>query len=161
MPNTSWRELCSVGRLVRRTVAELGQKRLEMTGPAYAGTFADLPVGYAFTESIPQPLAAEYLLKGLSLRDKEEFSMTHHLYQLYREFRPETRAEIRRRGTARGDVDMPGFLQAHRNDFVVWRYPLEGVYQEYSVSKFDQALSVLEEVCRPGSRPRTRSATNT
>ena len=162
MPNTSWRELCVLGTLLRRTATHLAKERLKMTGPGgYVGTFRDLPVGYAYSESILQPLAAEYLLKGLSLRDKESFLMTHDLHKLYGELKPETQDEICRLGTALEGADMPAFLRLHRNDFVDWRYPLEDLFREYSASRFDKALAVLEEVCRPGSHPRSRSATNT
>ena len=50
------------------------------------------------------------------------------------------------------EIDMPGFLEKHRKDFVDWRYLPEQSSLTGSPSEFDNALAVLVEACKPGSR---------
>ena len=114
-----------------------------MTGPDFVGTLRDPAVGYIISATILQPLAAEYLLKGLSVREQGMFRPIHNLQELYAVLSPATRARIAEIGTSQADLDMPEFLKIHRNDFVTWRYPLEGIDREFSFARFDKALDVL------------------
>lgn len=102
--------------------------------------------GYGFSAVILQPLAAEYLLKGLSLRKTGRYKKTHNLDQLYKALDPGTRAEIAEQGKQRG-IAVPEFLNEHRNDFEDLRYPVEGISSTPSMDAFDKTLAALVAAC--------------
>ena len=143
VPQKQWADYCSVGKQLKRTAADLHSERLKMTGPDFVGTLQDPAIGYMISATILQPLAAEYILKGLSVRERGMFRPIHNLQELYAVLSPATRARIAEIGRSQADMDLPEFLKIHRNDFVTWRYPLEGIDREFSFARFDKALDVL------------------
>lgn len=109
-------------------------------------------LGYQVVSWMLQPLAAEYLLKSLSIRDTGGFQRTHDLLKLLEALQPDVRDEIAEQGKQQG-IDIPEFLAKHRWDFVEWRYPFEdwedkGAFP--ATVEFDSVLAVLVEVCEPG-----------
>ena len=97
-----------------------------------------------------QAIAAEYLLKGLSIRDAGRFRKSHDLLQLLKALAPDTQAEIAAQG-AREGIAVPEFLTKFRNAVVEWRYPFEEMSAIPESKEFDDVLAVLVGVCEPGS----------
>lgn len=102
-----------------------------------------LPPGRAISLIILQALAAEYILKGLSVQEKGGHLQIHNLHKLYQALQPETQARIAELGKARAGLDIPKFLKDHQNDFVDWRYVLEGGDRETNPFDSDKALEAL------------------
>ena len=97
-----------------------------------------------------QALAAEYLLKSLSIRDAARFRKTHDLVQLFKALDPDTQDEIAGQGMQEG-ISVPEFLEQYRNAFVEWRYPFQEMSAIPSPVEFDKVLAVLVGFCEPGS----------
>ena len=110
--------------------------------------------GYAFAAVILRPLAAEYLLKGLSVRDYGRIKKTHNLLKLFNALDQNIQAEIAEHGAHHG-IDVPEFLNEHRNVFSEWRYWIEGVSSMPGATGLDSLLATLVAVCQadPDSRP--------
>ena len=106
--------------------------------------------GHGLTAVILRPFATEYLLKGLSARDTGGFLPTHDLFKLYAGLDPDTQAEISAQGSQRG-IDVPEFLDEHRNAFEDWRYPIEGISLTPNLAGFDNMLAVLVGAWKPSS----------
>ncbi len=85
----------------------------------------------------------EYILKGLSVREKGGHLQIHNLHKLYEALQPETQYRIAELGRARVGLDIPKFLKDHQNDFVDWRYVLEGSDRETNPFDSDKALEAL------------------
>ena len=73
------------GQQVRLTAVDLITELIEMSGLEYSRR-RERPerreLGYLVASWMLQPLAAEYLLKSLSLRDADRFRKTHDLLKL-------------------------------------------------------------------------------
>ena len=70
-----------------------------------------LPPGRAISLIILQVLAAEYILKGLSVQEKGGHLQIHNLHRLYQALQPETQARIAELGRARAGLDIPEFFE--------------------------------------------------
>ena len=79
---------------------------------------------YAVASWTLQALAAEFLLKGLSLRDASRFAKTHDLPKLFKALDQSVLAEIIGQGVQQG-IAIPEFLERYRKAFVECRYPFE------------------------------------
>lgn len=102
-----------------------------------------LPPGRAISLIILQALAAEYILKGLSVQEKGGHLQIHNLHKLYQGLQQETQDRIAEIGRTRADLDISKFLKDHQNDFVDWRYVLEGGDRETNPFDSDKALDAL------------------
>ena len=102
-----------------------------------------LPSGRAISLIILQALAAEYILKGLSVQEKGGHLQIHNLHKLYHALQPESQDRIAELGRARAGLDIPKLLKDHQNDFVDWRYVLEGGDRETNPFDSDKALEAL------------------
>lgn len=76
-------------------------------------------------------------------RERGGHLQIHNLHKLYRALQPETQARIAEFGRARACLDMAEFLKDHRNEFVDWRYALEGGAWEANPFDSDKALEAL------------------
>ena len=66
-------------------------------------------LGYHVVAWMLQPLAAEYLLKSLSIRDAGGFSKTHDLLKLFESLDRSVQNELGEQGAQQG-IAIPGFL---------------------------------------------------
>ena len=129
--------------------ADMKQLAVDLIAKLRAIRGRPLPPGRAISLIILQALAAEYVLKGLSVQEKGGHLQIHNLHKLYQALQPETQARIVELGRARAGVDMPEFLKDHRNDFVDWRYVLEGGDRETNPFDSDKALEALIAASNP------------
>ena len=110
-------------------------------------------LGYQVVAWMLQPLAAEYLLKSLSIRDAGGFSKTHDLLKLFESLDRRVQDELGEQGAQQG-IAIPGFLAERCRDCVEWRYPFEDKEDPGAIPDpvgFDNVLAVLVGVCEPGS----------
>lgn len=129
--------------------ADMRQLAVDLLAKLRAIRGRPLPPGHAISLIILQALAAEYLLKGLSARGKGGFVRTHDLHKLYEALTPETQTRVTELGKAKAGLDMLAFLKDHRNDFVDWRYVLEGGDRETNPFDSDKALEALIAASNP------------
>ena len=99
--------------------------------------------GYGIAVPVLQALAAEYLLKGLSLRESGRYLKTHDLHNLYEALGPETKPRLASVEVSDIGTKLPEFLEAHRNDFADWRYVFEGRGASTQHVVFDRTLEAL------------------
>lgn len=135
---------------MRVTSVDLLNKVIEMSGPENLEHSEHRFQGYLFSWWMLQPIAADYLLKSLAIRDSGRFLKTHDLLRLLKVLKSETQAEIVRQGAQEG-IDMPEFLQKYRHAVVDWRCPFEEKSAIPEPTEFDDVLAVLVGVCEPGS----------
>ena len=135
---------------MRLTSVDLLEKVIEMSATDRWAQSEQRLQGYLFSSWFLQALAAEYLLKSVSIRDAGRYRRTHDLLQLFKALKPETRAEIAGPATRQG-IDIPEFFKKYRNAFVEWRYPFEEMSALPQPDEFDNVLAVLVGVCEPGS----------
>ena len=115
--------------------------------------------GHMISTIILRALAAEYLLKGPSVRQFGKFRRTHDLLKLFKVLDEPTRAGIVEQGDRQG-IEALDILTKHRNAFVEWRYWTEGVEWKGFDRRVDLMLAALAEVCEPGcSKPDHNFAT--
>ncbi len=107
-------------------------------------------LGYQIASWTMQALAAEYLLKSLSLRDAGRFRKSHDLLKLLKVLEQQVQDEIVGQGAQQG-IAIPEFLEKYRKSFVEWRYPFEDMSAIPEPVEFDNVLAVLVGVCEPGS----------
>ena len=105
--------------------------------------------GHMISTIILRALAAEYLLKGLSVRRSGRFRKTHDLLKLLKVLDEPTRAGIVEQGDRQG-IEALDILTKQRNAFVEWRYWTEGVERKRFDRTVDLMLAALAEVCEPG-----------
>ena len=105
--------------------------------------------GHMISTIILRALAAEYLLKGLSVRQSGRFRKTHDLLKLFKMLDEPTRDRIVEQGDRQG-IEALDILTKHRNAFVEWRYWTEGVPRLHLGREVDLTLAALAEVCEPG-----------
>ena len=79
-------------------------------------------LGYTILVPVLQALAAEYLLKGLAVRDKESYLKTHNLHTLYADLESAVRNRLDFVEVSEIGTRLPEYLEAHGDDFVGWRY---------------------------------------
>ncbi len=139
LPREEAQTLFAAGKQLRQTAIDLYQVLERQTPPYRFDRFA----GQSICVPVLQALAAEYLLKGLSVRESETYRQTHDLYALYEALNPNTKADIAALSTSSSKLDRPKFLEEHWNDFVNWRYVMEGRLAEANPPKFDSVLAVL------------------
>lgn len=123
--------------------ADIGQVAGDLLAKLRAIRGRSLPPGRAISLIILQALAAEYVLKGLSVQEKGGHLQIHNLHRLYQALQPETQARIAELGRTRAGLDIPEFLKDHQNDFVDWRYVLEGGERETNPFDLYKALEAL------------------
>ena len=153
MPNWLGDVYRMAGRQLRLTAVDLITELIEMSGLEYSRR-RERPerreLGYLVASWMLQPLAAEYLLKSLSLRDAGRFRKTHDLLKLLKVLDRHIQDEIVGQGKQQG-IAIPEFLERYRKAFVEWRYPFEDMSAIPEPVEFDNVLAVLVEVCEPGS----------
>ena len=144
------------GQQMRLTAVDLSNEVIEMSSLEYSRRHErpeSRTRGYQVVSWMLQPLAVEYLLKSLSIRDPGGFPRTHDLLKLLEALEPKVQDEIAERGKLQG-IAIPEFLARHRRDFVEWRYPFEDKEDKSAIPasvEFENELAVLVEVCEPGS----------
>lgn len=139
LPKEETQTLFAAGKQLRQTAYELYQTLEEQTLPYRFNRFA----GQSICVPVLQALAAEYLLKGLSVRENGTCRPTHDLYNLYEALDSKTKDFIATLSTSRHGLDISEFLEMHWNDFVDWRYVMEGRLVDSDPQRFDWALEVL------------------
>ena len=149
-PPRVWAVYRSTGKEMRLTSVDHLERVIEMSGLKRWKRSERRLHGHLFSSSFLQALAAEYLLKSLSIRDAGRYRKTHDLLQLLKALDRGTQAEIARQGAQEG-VDVPEVLKKYRNAVVAWRYPLEEMSATPEPKEFDDVLAVLVGVCEPGS----------
>ncbi|MYC68992.1 MAG: HEPN domain-containing protein [Acidobacteriia bacterium] len=149
-PAWSWTAYLITGKEIRLTSVDLLGEVVEMSSPERRERSEHRVHGYLISSWILQALAAEYLLKSLSIRDAGRFSKTHDLLQLFKALDLDTQAEIARQGAQEG-IDIPELLKKHRSAVVEWRYPFEEMSAIPEPQELDDVLAVLVGVCEPGS----------
>ena len=157
LPREEAHTLFAAGKQLRQTANDVYQVLDQQTPPYRFNRFA----GQSICVPILQALAAEYLLKGLSVRENGTYPRTHDLYNLYEALNPKTKAYIAALSTSRNRMDMPEFLQEHWNDFVNWRYVMEGRLVDSDPLQFDKALAVLIAASEDDSDPLPHSDADT
>ena len=100
-------------------------------------------MGYGILVPVLQALATEYMLKGLAARDRGSYRPTHDLHKLYEDLDPKTRACVGSVVVADIGWTLSEFIEAHRNDFVDWRYVFEGRTATTNHAVFDKVLAAL------------------
>ena len=105
--------------------------------------------GHVISTIILRVLAAEYLLKGRSVRQSGSFRKTHDLLKLCKVLDEQTWAGIVEREDQQG-IEALDLLTKHRNAFVEWRCCTEGVERKRFDRRVDLMLAALTEVCEPG-----------
>jgi len=138
------------GKQLRVTAVDLIEKVIEMSDPKCGEGAKRRVNGYLFSSWMLQALAAEYLLKSLSIRDAARFRKTHDLVQLFKTLNADTQAEIAGQGMQES-IAVPEFLEQYRSAFVDWRYPFQEMRAIPSPVEFDNVLAVLVGFCEPGS----------
>ena len=149
-PTWVWTVYRSTGMEMRLTSVDLLENVIEMSGSKRRERSEHRLQGYLFSSWFLQALAAEYLLKSLSIRESGRYRKTHDLLQLLKALDRGTQAEISRQGAQKG-IDVPEVLKKFRNAVVEWRYPLEEMSAIPEPLEFDDLLAVLVGVCEPGS----------
>ena len=91
---------------IRLTSVDLLENVVEMSGSKRWERSEQRLHGYLFSSWFLQALAAEYLLKSLSIRDAGRYRKTHDLLQLLKALDRDTQAEIVRQGAQEG-IDVP------------------------------------------------------
>ena len=156
MPNWLAEVYLMAGQEMRLTAVDLITDVIKMSGLEYSRRHErpeSRVLGYQVVAWMLQPLAAEYLLKSLSIRDVGGFPKTHDLLKLFESLDRRVQDEIAEQGLRQG-MAIPGFLAEHRRDFVEWRYPFEDKEDPGAIPlpiDFDNVLAVLVGVCEPGS----------
>ena len=123
-PNWLWTVYLKTGKELRLTAVGLLEEVMERSSPKRWERSKQRVHGYLSPSWMLRALAAEYLLKSLSIRDSGRIRKTHYLLQLLKALDPDTQAEIAGQATEQG-IDIPEFLKTYRNSFVEWRYPIE------------------------------------
>lgn len=149
-PTWVWTVYRSTGMEMRLTSVDLLESVIEMSDPNRRTRSEHRVQGYLFSSWFLLALAAEYLLKSLSIRDAGRYSKTHDLLQLLKALDRDTQAEILRQGAQEG-IDVAEALKKYRNAVVEWRYPFEEMSAIPDPLEFDTLLAVLVGVCEPGS----------
>ena len=106
-------------------------------------------LGHLVSTIILRSLAAEYLLKSLSVRGSGGFCKTHDLRDLFDMLDPKIQAEITEQGDRQG-IEALDILTKRRNAFVEWRYWMEDGKHPQFGREVDLMLAALAEVCEPG-----------
>ena len=150
MSKDSARMMFVTGEQLERTARELQAEVEAMPDARTPIPSSSRAWGYAFTAIILRLLAAEYLLKGLSVRAAGEFKKIHDLVKLFKALDQDTQAEISEQEKKRG-IAICAFLKERRNDFVNWRHPVEGISSTASTDTLDKTLAALVAVCPSGS----------
>lgn len=141
LPRTEAQTLFAAGKQLRQTANDLYQTLERQTPPYRFNRFA----GQSICAPVMQALAAEYVLKGRSVRQSGTYRPEHDLFNLYEALSSETKDRIAALGTSRYSLDIPEFLKTHWSDFVDWRYVMEGRLVDSHPPEFDRALAVLIE----------------
>ena len=136
-------ELFACGEQLRATAMGLHEEWHEMMRRNTRGRERLRLMGYSILVPVLQALAAEYMLKGLAARDKGCYLPTHDLHELYKDLDLKTRARVGSAVVSDIGSRLPEFLEAHRNDFVDWRYVFEGKTALTHHAEFDKVLAVL------------------
>ena len=143
LPNERTEELFACGEQLRATAMSLHEEWHEMMKRNTLGRERLRLKGYSIMVPVLQALAAEYMLKGLAARDKGSYRPTHDLHELYKDLDPKTRARVGSVVVSDIGSRLPEFLEAHRNDFIDWRYVFEGRTASTHHAVFDKVLAVL------------------
>ena len=139
LPRKEVQTLLDAGKELRQTANALYQMLERQIPPYRFNRFA----GQSICMPALQALAAEYLLKGLSVRENGTYRHTHDLYNLYEALDSKTKDFIAAPSTSRTRLDIAEFLEMHWNDFVNWRYVMEGRLVDSNPPEFDRVLEVL------------------
>lgn len=153
-PTWVWTVYRSTGMEMRLTYVDLLESVIEMSDPNRRARSEHRVQGYLFSSWFLLALAAEYLLKSLSIRDAGRYRKTHDLLQLLKALDRDTQAEILRQEAQKG-IDAPEAPKKYRNAVVEWRYPFEEMSAIPEPLEFDEVLAVQVGVCEPG-RPQAR-----
>ena len=142
-------KLFAGGEMPRGTAWNLQKEREAEMGRDTRGRERLRLRGYGIAVPVLQALAAEYLLKGLSLREKGRYLKTHDLQDLCEALGPETKPRVASFEVSEIGTKLPEFLEAHRNDRVNWRYVFEGWGASTHHVVFDRTLEALITASNP------------
>ena len=115
-------QLFACGEQLRETAMNLHREWHERMGWRTEGRERLRLRGYSILVPILQALAAEFVLKGLAARDNRSYLRTHNLQCLFEDLDPTTRSRLALVEVSDIGTKLPEFLEAHCNDFVIWRY---------------------------------------
>ena len=97
-PNWLWTVYLKTGKELRLTAVGLLEEVMERSSPKRWERSKQRVHGYLSPSWMLRALAAEYLLKSLSIRDSGRIRKTHYLLQLLKALDPDTQARDRRAG---------------------------------------------------------------
>ena len=92
-------------------------------------------------------LATEIALKAISYKQTQHYEREHDLLLLHDNLDDDIRRLIEQVGLETGIASVRDALEAHKDDFVNWRYPAEGGDRAApDLFDLDRALGVLLDV---------------
>ena len=102
--------------------------------------------GYTFAVVILRALATELMLKPLSFKMTGTYEGGHNLKKLFDKLDDGTKKIITKIETSHGVVGLvEKALEGHKDDFVEWRYPMEGNDLSTHFPDISRALNILLE----------------